>query len=182
MNLVWSLLAVLILSLIAWGAHASMNLAPLFLVFIPYGAFVVFLAGFVWRIVSWAQSPVPFRIPTTCGQQKTLPWMKSEPLESPSGTAGVIGRMALEVLLFRSLFRNTKAEIYDGPDRLRQCQVALVFRAHVSLVPADHRCPAPALLRRTRRPPDQRPLGTGRFFRNRHADTFSERCRDPSRA
>jgi len=114
MNLVWSLLAVLILSLIAWGAHASMSLAPLFLVFIPYGAFVVFLAGFVWRIVSWAQSPVPFRIPTTCGQQKTLPWMKSEPLESPPGTAGVIGRMALEVLLFRSLFRNTKAEIYEG--------------------------------------------------------------------
>jgi len=114
MNLVWSLLAVLILSLIAWGAHASMNLAPLFLVFIPYGAFVVFLAGFVWRIVSWAQSPVPFRIPTTCGQQKTLPWMKSEPLESPSGTAGVIGRMALEILLFRSLFRNTQTEIYEG--------------------------------------------------------------------
>jgi nitrate reductase gamma subunit len=114
MNLVWSLLAVLILSLIAWGAHASMNLAPLFLVFIPYGAFVVFLAGFVWRIVSWAQSPVPFRIPTTCGQQKTLPWMKSEPLESPPGTAAVIGRMALEILLFRSLFRNTKAGIYEG--------------------------------------------------------------------
>jgi nitrate reductase gamma subunit len=114
MNLVWSLLAVLILSLIAWGAHSSMNLAPLFLVFIPYGAFVVFLAGFVWRIVSWAQSPVPFRIPTTCGQQKTLPWMKSEPLESPSGTAGVIGRMALEILLFRSLFRNTQTEIYEG--------------------------------------------------------------------
>jgi nitrate reductase gamma subunit len=114
MNLVWSLLAVLILSLIAWGAHASMNLAPLFLVFIPYGAFVVFLAGFVWRIVSWAQSPVPFRIPTTCGQQKMLPWMKSEPLESPSSTAGVIGRMALEILLFRSLFRNTQAEIYEG--------------------------------------------------------------------
>ncbi len=28
---------------------------------------------------------------------------------------GVIGRMALEVLLFRSLFRNTKAEVMDGP-------------------------------------------------------------------
>ena len=111
MNLVWSLLAVLILSLTAWGAHASMSLAPLFLVFIPYGAFVVFLAGVVWRIVSWAQSPVPFRIPTTCGQQKTLPWMKSEPLESPPNAVSVMGRMALEVLLFRSLFRNTKVDI-----------------------------------------------------------------------
>ena len=114
MILLLSLLAVLILSMVAWGAHASVSLAPFFLVFIPYGAFVVFLAGVVWRIVSWAQSPVPFRIPTTCGQQKTLPWIKSEPLESPSGTAGMIGRMALEVLLFRSLFRNTKAEIYEG--------------------------------------------------------------------
>ena len=114
MNLLLSLLAVVILSLVAWGGHASVSLAPVFLVVIPYGAFVVFIAGFVWRIVSWAQSPVPFRIPTTCGQQKTLPWMKSDALESPSGTAGVIGRMALEVLLFRSLFRNTKAELYDG--------------------------------------------------------------------
>jgi nitrate reductase gamma subunit len=40
--------------------------------------------------------------------------MKSEPLESPPGTAGVLGRMALEILLFRSLFRNTKAGIYEG--------------------------------------------------------------------
>ena len=32
-------------------------------------------------------------------------------MESPSGLAGVIGRMALEVFLFRSLFRNTDAAI-----------------------------------------------------------------------
>jgi len=113
-NLAGSLLAVLILSLVAWGAHGSASLASLFLVVIPYGAFAIFVAGFVWRIVSWAQSPVPFRIPTTCGQQKTLPWIQSEPQENPSNTAGVISRMALEVLLFRSLFRNTQAEIYGG--------------------------------------------------------------------
>ena len=113
-NLAGSLLAVLILSLIAWGAHGSAGLASLFLVVIPYGAFAVFLAGFVWRIVSWARSPVPFRIPTTCGQEKSLPWIQSKPLENPSNTAGVIGRMALEVILFRSLFRNTQAEIYEG--------------------------------------------------------------------
>ena len=60
-------------------------------------------------------SPVPFRIPTTCGQSASLPWIKADNLESPYNTWGLIGRMALEVLLFRSLFRNTKSELRDGP-------------------------------------------------------------------
>jgi nitrate reductase gamma subunit len=114
MNLLLALIAVLTLTLIAWGGHASASLAPLFLVFIPYIAFAVFLSGVAWRILSWARSPVPFRIPTTCGQEKSLPWVKAQPMENPWSTAGVIGRMALEVLLFRSLFRNTKAEIHEG--------------------------------------------------------------------
>jgi nitrate reductase gamma subunit len=57
---------------------------------------------------------VPFRIPTTCGQQKSLPWIKQAKLESPSSALGVVGRMALEVLFFRSLLRNTKSELHDG--------------------------------------------------------------------
>jgi nitrate reductase gamma subunit len=61
--------------------------------------------------LKWAGAPVPFRIPTTCGQQKSLPWIKASFLESPSNPAGVIGRVALEVLLFRSLFRNAKVEL-----------------------------------------------------------------------
>ncbi len=56
-----------------------------------------------------------FHIPTVAGQQKSLPWIKSSKLESPSTTLGVIGRMLLEILLFRSLFRNTKAELKSGP-------------------------------------------------------------------
>jgi nitrate reductase gamma subunit len=64
--------------------------------------------------VAWAKSPVPFRIPTTCGQQKSLPWIKSNAMESPSGTWEVLGRMALEVLFFRSLFRNSKVELREG--------------------------------------------------------------------
>jgi nitrate reductase gamma subunit len=113
MNLLLSLVTILVLILAAL-AGASAGLTFLFAVIIPYAAFVLFVTGIVYRVVNWARSPVPFRIPTTCGQQKTLPWMKSDPLESPSNTAGVIGRMALEVLLFRSLFRNTKVELYDG--------------------------------------------------------------------
>ena len=111
MNLLKSIVAVLILTLVALGFSASSSLAYLLTVFIPYAAFAVFVAGFVYRVVRWGRSPVPFRIPSTCGQEKSLPWIKTNPLDNPSDLWGVIGRMALEVLLFRSLFRNTKAEI-----------------------------------------------------------------------
>ena len=111
MNLLKSIVAVLILTLVALGFSASSGLAYLLTVFIPYAAFAVFVAGFVYHVVRWGRSPVPFRIPSTCGQEKSLPWIKTNPLDNPSDLWGVIGRMALEVLLFRSLFRNTKAEI-----------------------------------------------------------------------
>lgn len=84
-------------------------------VIVPYAALVTFLVGVSYRVVRWSLSPVPFRIPTVCGQQKSLPWIKASCLESPSRTAGVVARMALEILLFRSLFRNTKAELRQGP-------------------------------------------------------------------
>ena len=84
-------------------------------VIVPYAAVVTFLVGVSYRVVRWSLAPVPFRIPTTCGQQKSLPWIKAGWLESPSKTTGVVARMALEILLFRSLFRNTKAELRQGP-------------------------------------------------------------------
>ena len=85
-----------------------------FLVLIPYAALVVFLLGFIMKVLKWSKSPVPFRVPTTCGQQKSLPWIKNASLESPFTTWAVIKRMALEVLFFRSLFRNSKMEIKEG--------------------------------------------------------------------
>jgi len=75
-------------------------------VVIPYIAFVIFVIGFVLRVINWAKSPVPFKIPTTCGQQKSLPWIKSSYFENPYTLGGVIGRMIGEVVFFRSLFRN----------------------------------------------------------------------------
>ena len=111
MNLLTSLIAVLILTLLALGVAFSAGLAYLLTVIIPYAAFAVFLAGFVYRVVKWSGAPVPFRITTTCGQEKSLPWIKNNPLENPSGLWGVIGRMTLEIFLFRSLFRNTKVDI-----------------------------------------------------------------------
>jgi len=90
-------------------------MAYFFAVVIPYAAMITFIAGITYRMLGWAGAPVPFRIPTTCGQQKSLPWIKSSRLDNPHSSMGVIGRMALEVLLFRSLFRNTKADLKPGP-------------------------------------------------------------------
>ena len=82
---------------------------------IPYAAVVIFVLGFIYRILNWARSPVPFRITTTGGQQKSLDWIASSPLDNPPNNGWVVARMALEVLTFRSLFRNTTMKLHPGP-------------------------------------------------------------------
>ena len=114
MNLLISLIAILILALLALGLAMSHSMIFILAVVLPYAAFAIFLCGVIYRLITWAKSPVPFRIPTTCGQGKSLPWIKTNPLENPAGFWGVIGRMAQEIFLFRSLFRNTHVEIIDG--------------------------------------------------------------------
>ena len=103
---------VLVCGLFALGcAGAMLGMGWVFCVAIPYAAAGLFIGGLVYRVLGWAQVPVPFRIPTTCGQQKSLPWLKNEPLENPHNALTAVGRMALEVFLFRSLLRNTKTEL-----------------------------------------------------------------------
>jgi nitrate reductase gamma subunit len=114
MNLIFSLFILIVLILLAVIGVELANLELLFGVIIPYTAISIFLLGIIYKVVNWARSPVPFRITTVAGQQKSLDWIKSSKLESPHTTGGVIGRMLLEVLLFRSLFRNTKAELKQG--------------------------------------------------------------------
>ena len=114
MKVIYPLIAVLLLAAVGYlGAAAGLDF--LFGIIIPYLSVLLFFVGFTWRIFDWMKSPVPFRIPTTCGQAKSLKWIKRDELESPSGFWGVVGRMSLEVLFFRSLFRNNKAEIAPGP-------------------------------------------------------------------
>ena len=110
----YSLLIVLGMSLFVYLGAGLLGLQAIFGIVIPYSAILVFLIGFTVRIVDWARSPVPFRIPTTAGQQKTLDWIKPSKIDSPYTTWGVVGRMALEVLFFRSLFRNTKMSLTEG--------------------------------------------------------------------
>jgi nitrate reductase gamma subunit len=101
-----SLLAVLVLALIAWVG--SPVLPWLFGIVVPYVAVVIFIGGFIWRVMGWTRSAVPFAIPTTGGQQRSLPWIKQAKFDNPSSKFGVFIRMALEILTFRSLFRNTR--------------------------------------------------------------------------
>jgi len=101
-------MAVIVLFLLSYAGVEAAGLQVLFGIVIPYLALVVFLVGVARRVMNWARSPVPFRIPTTCGQQKSLPWIKQSKIDNPSSKWGVVARMMLEILCFRSLFRNTR--------------------------------------------------------------------------
>lgn len=102
------------------GAYAGVHYGLQYYlgIIIPYAAVAIFVLGFVYRILNWARSPVPFRIPTTAGQQKSLDWIKHNPVENPYNNGWTVVRMLLEVLTFRSLFRNTQVKLHhteDGP-------------------------------------------------------------------
>ena len=119
MNIIYSILfsfiMVCILIFIPWVGVWALNLRFVFGVVIPYAAILIFVLGIIIRVLDWARSPTPFRIPTTAGQQKSLPWIKQNKLDNPSSTLGAIGRMIFEILLFRSLFRNMSLEFRQGP-------------------------------------------------------------------
>ncbi len=115
MSVLYSLIFVLALIILPLLGAGAAGWHTLFGVVIPYISFLVFVIGFVYKVVDWGKSAVPFRITTTGGQQESLPWIKQNKLDNPSSTLGVIGRMILEVLLFRSLFRNTRMQLRSGP-------------------------------------------------------------------
>lgn len=58
-----------------------------------YLSVAIFLLGMAWRISTWLRAPAPLKIPLTPG---------------PASRAGVAGRLAGEVILFRSLYRADK--------------------------------------------------------------------------
>ena len=114
MKAISALVAVIVLFAIAYLAGPSAKFV--FGVAIPYAAIAIFIAGVIYRVAfKWGKAPVPFAIATTCGQQKSHPWIKHASIENPTTTGGVLARMALEVFFFRSLFRNTKMSVKEGP-------------------------------------------------------------------
>jgi nitrate reductase gamma subunit len=108
-----SFLAVLVLCLIAW-IGVSIRLQWVFGVIIPYLAIIVFVIGFVRKVLSWSRSAVPFAIPTTGGQAKSFPWIQDAKFDNPSSKVGVFIRMVFEICTFRSLFRNTRMKLKEG--------------------------------------------------------------------
>lgn len=113
MPLLLALIAVVVLAAVAWAGSAA-GLGVLFTVGLPYAALALFLGGIVFKVLRWARAPVPFRIPTTCGQQKSLPWLGRQRLEAPANGWEAAVRVMGEVFLFRSLFRNTKFGFNSG--------------------------------------------------------------------
>jgi len=125
-NYMVSLIAVIALFLIAYvGTQQGAGLQLVFGIIVPYLAVILFVVGFARRIMSWSRSAVPFRITTTCGQQASLPWFKQAKIDNPSCTLGVIARMFLEIVCFRSLFRNTRMRLKEGPQVSYQLELFL---------------------------------------------------------
>jgi nitrate reductase gamma subunit len=121
----YSILGFILLILFVVLGIEGVGLYFFFTIFIPYAALLLFAVGFIYRVLKWASSPVPFHIPTVCGQQRSLPWIKADNIDSPSTTGGVVKRLALDILLFRSLLKNEKIEL-EAPHRL-------LFRTHTRL-------------------------------------------------
>jgi nitrate reductase gamma subunit len=117
MGLGYAILGILVVLLFVIVGAGGMGLYVLFTILIPYAAVLLFVSGFIYRVLKWASAPVPFHIPTVSGQQKSLSWIKSDNINSPFTTGGVVKRMALEILLFRSLLKNEKVEL-ETPHRL----------------------------------------------------------------
>jgi nitrate reductase gamma subunit len=109
--------AVVVLILLAVIGFQFAALQYFLLIILPYICGIVFIVGFVYRVVRWAQAPVPFNIPTVCGQEQSLSWIKQDKQGSPSNYLQLTGRMLMEIFFFRSLFRNSKVE-QTGPVKL----------------------------------------------------------------
>ena len=125
-NYMVSLIAVIVLFLIAYvGTQQGAGLQMVFGIIVPYLAVILFVVGFARRVMGWARSAVPFRITTTCGQQPSLPWFKQAKIDNPSSTVGVVIRMFLEIVCFRSLFRNSRMKLRGGPHLTYQLELFL---------------------------------------------------------
>lgn len=110
---------------------------------LPYVAGSIFLAGVAWRLWQWARTPVPFRIPTTAGQQRSLAFIEPGRLDGASTRLGVVGRVFLEVLFFRSLFRDTGHRRHPNgrlafPERTALWAAAIAFHWSLLVILVRH--------------------------------------------
>ena len=71
----------------------GVSLLTIVLSLMAYGALAVFILGFAARVIKYAKTPSPLKIATT---------------PAPITPVGVVGRMFLDVVFFRSLFKGNK--------------------------------------------------------------------------
>ncbi|MDE3115076.1 MAG: hypothetical protein KGL26_05680, partial [Pseudomonadota bacterium] len=131
MNVLAAAAAVLVLALAGAFSGAVPGGVAAVSVVIPYAAFLTLVAGVAWRVWQWAESPVPYRIPTTCGQQRSLPWIRTAPIDNPDTPIAAAVRVAIEALAFRSLLRNSRAHVRGN--RLEFSQERLLWLAAMAL-------------------------------------------------
>jgi nitrate reductase gamma subunit len=131
MNALLAAAAVLVLALAGALAGAVPGGAAAVTVVIPYAAFLTLVIGVAWQVSQWARTPVPYRIPTTCGQQRSLPWIATAPIDNPDTGLMAAVRVALEALFFRSLLRNSRAQVSGS--RLEFSEARLLWLAALAL-------------------------------------------------
>jgi nitrate reductase gamma subunit len=86
---------------LALGDAWSLVLLPL------AGAPLLVVVLFVDKVAAWLRAPVPFRVPLTVGQQRSLPGLPRRRCDNPATWLEVAGRAGLDILLLRPLFRST---------------------------------------------------------------------------
>ncbi len=123
--------AVVVLALAGASAGAVPGGAAAVTVVLPYVAFLTLAAGIAWRVWQWAASPVPYRIPTTCGQQRSLAWIRTAAIDNPDTGIMAAIRVAIEALTFRSLLRNSRSHVSAG--RLEFSEARLLWLASLAL-------------------------------------------------
>ncbi len=115
MNALVALVGVGALVLVGFVGYWA-DLDILFGVVLPGAALLLFVVGIFYRVLQWASVPVPFKITTTCGQQRSLPWLPSNRFDCPATRTGAFWRVIGEITLFRSLFRNTRSALTRDGD------------------------------------------------------------------
>ena len=82
---------------------------------VPILAIVSFVVGFSVKVLRWMVAPVPFRIPLTLGQQRSVASIHHAVTRNPHTAPQAVLRAALDILLFRPLLRSTpSASLHSG--------------------------------------------------------------------
>jgi nitrate reductase gamma subunit len=125
-------LAVAALCALPWIGVEVFGLRTVFGVILPGAALAAFLVGLCTRLIVWLRAPVPFPVSVTCGQQRSLPWIRPARFDNPHTRVEVVLRVVLEALMMRSLLRDARTGV-ASPSRLSIVPSWLLWGAAMSL-------------------------------------------------